>query len=88
MKPPRRLHWSLYFLAWTVGICVAGLVLGALSFPVVGMLVDTGLTGLELTRNGIRILGFYFSMWAPGVALVLTVKREYEARRDQGQRSA
>ena len=77
----RRLHWLWYGLGWILAICLVGVVLGATIFPLVGVFFDTGYESRELALNGIRILGFYFSIWAPGVALVLTVKREYEARR-------
>ncbi len=80
MKPPRR-HWSWYALGLIVGISALGVVLGALVFPLVGLIFETGYSSGQLARNGMSVLGFYFAIWAPGIALVLTVKREYEARR-------
>ncbi|MCC5024212.1 MAG: hypothetical protein J6386_16110 [Candidatus Synoicihabitans palmerolidicus] len=74
-------RWPLYFLQWTLGITLTGAVLGGLIFPAVGLFVETGYSPLQLTLNGIKIVGFFFAMWAPGTALVLTVKKVYEARR-------
>jgi Zn-dependent protease with chaperone function len=76
-----RLHWSLYFLTWTLGLTALGALLGLVLFPLVGWGVGLNRTPGDLALAGIRILGFYFGIWAPGIALVVTVKREYEARR-------
>lgn len=77
-KIPR---WPLTFFKWTLGITLTGAVLGALIFPLFGVFVDTGKTPLELTIQGIKTLGFFFGIWAPGTALVITVKKVYEAKR-------
>ncbi len=74
-------RWPLYFLKWTVGITLTGAVLGALIFPLVGLLWNLDYTPLQLAWNGVKILGFFFGIWAPGTALVLTVKKVYEARK-------
>lgn len=79
----RSLHWSLYFLAVAGGIIAMGAALGAIVFPAVGLIFDTGKTAKELVVTGSRTLGFFFMVWAPGIALVLTVKRAYEQRRQR-----
>ena len=76
----KNLHWSLYFLLVTTAIVAVGAVLGAVTFPLAGLIFDTGFTGAELARNGIRTLGFYFFIWAPGIAGVLCVMRAFRRR--------
>ncbi|HEY0944591.1 MAG TPA: hypothetical protein VGD81_04960 [Opitutaceae bacterium] len=75
------LHWSLYWLLWTSGVIAAGTLLGVLLFPLVGKLIGARFTVGELAITGAKTLGFYFALWAPGLAIVLTVKRAYEQRR-------
>jgi hypothetical protein len=81
MKTPDIPRWPLYFIKWTVGITATGALLGAIVFPLVGLVFDTGRTTSELAWNGIKILGFFFGIWAPGTALVLTVRKVYEAKK-------
>lgn len=73
-------RWAGYFLAWTVGITLAGMLLGLLVFPLVGLFADTGRSAGQLAVTGVKTLGFYFGIWAPGTALVFTCKRAYESR--------
>ncbi|WP_221030060.1 hypothetical protein [Actomonas aquatica] len=77
-KIPR---WPFYFLKWMLGITLAGAVLGAIIFPLVGLIFETGYTPSQLVMNGVKTLGFFFGIWAPGTALVLTVKKVYEAKK-------
>jgi len=79
----RELHWSLYFLVWTTGIIALGAVLGALLFPLTGLVFETEKSAAQLAVFGARTLGFYFMVWAPGISLVLTVKNAYERRQRQ-----
>ncbi len=76
----RDVHWSLYFLFWLAAIVAAGALLGAVLFPLVGLCLHTGLTAGQLVRNGVRTGSFYFSLWAPGTAAVLSVMRAYRRR--------
>ncbi len=76
----KRLHWSLYALLLIVGITALGAVLGAVLFPLWGVVFSLQKSSGELAVFGIRTLSFYFLMWAPGIAIVLCVKRAYEAR--------
>lgn len=80
MKGPSIPRWPLYFLKWTVGITLTGTVVGAVTFPLFGLIFDTGYTSGQLAMNGIKIGSFFFGIWAPGTALVLTVKKVYEAK--------
>jgi hypothetical protein len=77
----RNLHWALHFLVWTLGIIALGAALGSVIFPVVGLIAGIEKPAGDLALTGARTLGFYFMVWAPGIGLVLTVKNEYERRR-------
>jgi hypothetical protein len=76
----KRLHWSWYSAAWIFGLVAGGAFVGTVVFSLFGLIFETGRSPTELAFNGVKILGFYGFIWAPGVALVVTVKREYEAR--------
>ena len=76
-----RLHWSLYFLVIVLAIATLGAVLGALAFVLFGVVTGADFSTRELAINGMKTLGFYFTLWAPGIAIVLCVKRAYEQRR-------
>lgn len=71
----------LRFLAWLIGVIAIGIVLGALSFAVLGPLFTLAYSTTELARLGAQKIGFLAMIWAPGVALVMTVKHAYEQRR-------
>jgi len=76
----RDLHWAPHFVVWSFGIIALGALLGACAFPLVGLLANFEKSAGELAMTGARTLGFYFMIWAPGVAMVLTVKNAYERR--------
>jgi hypothetical protein len=76
----RTLSLTLTFVGWLVGVIGVGAVLGAIAFPVVGVMADTGRTTGQLVFAGVRTLGFFGLVWAPGIALVMTVKKAYETR--------
>ncbi|HTJ78748.1 MAG TPA: hypothetical protein VL357_07100 [Rariglobus sp.] len=75
-----RMHWSLYFLVVTLGIAVLGAVLGMLAFVLIGLITGADFKLIALVRNGAETGAFYFTLWAPGIAVVLCVKRAYENR--------
>lgn len=76
----KRLHWAWHALLVFFGVIACGAVLGAVVFPLWGLVFGLDYSVLELTVKGVRTMGFYFFMWAPGMALVLGVKRAYEAK--------
>ena len=80
-----HLHWSLYFLAIVVIIATIGAVFGAVAFPLFGLVTGADFPPGRLALKGAKTLGFYFTLWAPGIALVLCVKRAYEQRRSEGK---
>jgi hypothetical protein len=58
------------FFITVLGICALGSLLGAVAFPLVGGLGGTMKTREELIVAGARTGGFFFMVWAPGIALV------------------
>lgn len=76
----RDCHWSLYFTFWLCVIVVGGAAAGAVTFPLVGLALE-GHYWLEDAKSGIHHAGFIALVWAPGVALVMSVMRSYKNRR-------
>lgn len=64
----RKRFWSFHFTVLL--ICALGATLGAILFPLVGSLVGVTKTPRELAIFGAKTGGFFFMVWAPGVALV------------------
>ena len=69
-----------FFLVWTIGITAAGAVVGAVAYPVGGLLFGLDATPGQLAVKGLRELAFLAFIWAPGTALVLTIHRAYRAK--------
>ncbi len=72
MNPLLKL-WALrlgLFLFTVLGICALGALLGAISFPLAGHFAGSHKTTADLIVLGVKTGGFYFLVWAPGVALV------------------
>lgn len=70
-------YWAGCFLARMLGIVVAGAVIGAVTFPLGGLFINTGRTAWELVAIGARFLSFIFGIWAPAVAMVLCVMKAW-----------
>lgn len=75
MKRP-ALHWSLYFASRLVGILIGGALVGAGCFSLVGCFL-AGHHWRTDALAGFRHIGFITLIWAPGIALVLTVMRAH-----------
>jgi len=71
----QRCHWAVYFLFWVAAVVLAGAVVGAIGFPLLGPLFGSMLTPTAHALAGARHLGFVALIWAPGIALVLCVVR-------------
>ena len=69
------------FLLTVLGLCALGALLGALVFPLVGPVDGTLKTREELVVLGARTGGFFFMVWAPGLALVREFWRAGRERR-------
>ncbi len=71
-------YWTGWFLAWVLGIIATGAIVGAITFPIGGLFIDTGRTAGELVVIGARFLSFIFMIWAPAVALVMCVMKAWK----------
>ena len=84
MKPGTAKLWAARsggFFFTVLGICALGALLGAIVFPVAGRLGGAHKTRDELIVLGVKTGGFFFMVWAPGVALVRMVIRAASARK-------
>jgi len=82
-KADQAAVWRSRFLGFhfvILEICALGALLGALVFPLAGSLGESLKTRDELVLIGARTGGFYFLVWAPGVALVRGFMRAGQAR--------
>lgn len=68
------------FLFTVLGMCALGALLGAVIFPLVGPLGGAYKTRDELVVIGARTGGFFFLVWAPGIALVRQFMRAAKNR--------
>ena len=65
------LVWVVRWLLLTIGICLAGALVGAILFPVAGHLLAMDLGTREMVTNGIFDGGFLALIWAPGISFVV-----------------
>ena len=70
--------WGTHFLVYTAGFIALGALLGALLFPLAGLLLGMDLTISQMIVNGARDGGFYFCMWGPGLAFLYTVMQVHD----------
>jgi len=76
----RSSHWSVYAVAWILGIVLLGTILGMIFFPLGGLIVGAKRTSMELLIRGARFGSFYFLIWAPAVAIAACVMRAYRQK--------
>ncbi len=69
------------FFVTVIEIVALGALLGAIIFPIVGTLSGAHKSTAELVLFGAKTLGFYFFVWAPGIALVREFMRAAKLRR-------
>lgn len=67
-------------LAVTLAITAAGAVLGAVLFPLIGRIAGSETAVGALALRGVKELGFYFGIWAPGIGIVVATIREWRRR--------
>jgi hypothetical protein len=72
------------FLLTVLALCALGAALGATLFPIVGKLGGTHKPVLELVVRGARTGGFFFLVWAPGLALVREFMRAAREKQRAG----
>lgn len=76
-------RWGLRlagFFLTVIGLCALGALLGAWVFPLVGPWGGAYKTREELVVLGAKTGGFFFMVWAPGVALVREFMRAAKNR--------
>lgn len=78
MKPAHPVAQFLVVFLWvTALITLTGAVLGAAIWPLAGLVFDSGREPGELALTGLRTLGFYFFIWAPGTGIVVATIKEW-----------
>lgn len=90
MSPTQKL-WAARaggFFFTVIEIVALGALLGAIIFPVAGRLGGSHKTTAELVIFGAKTLGFYFFVWAPGIALVREFMRAAKQKADAKDASA
>ena len=63
----------LYWLVLTVAIIACGAVVGAISFPIGGIIFGYEMEIRAMIHNGILDGGFYAMIWAPGISFVVCI---------------
>jgi hypothetical protein len=82
----RALWWVRLWHGWVVLMVLAGAVLGALLFPLGGLVFGVDLSIGRFVLAGLRDGAFYAFIWAPGISLILCFMLGYErARRVSGR---
>ncbi len=68
-------------VVWVTALITAvGAILGAAIWTLVGAWSGSPQEPWALALTGIRTLGFYFFIWAPGTGIVIATIREYRRR--------
>jgi hypothetical protein len=75
MKLPTIPHWSLQFVLITLRIITFGTLFGMVAFPLIGLVIKTNYSALELVWLGAQALGLCSSLVGPIAALVLIARR-------------
>ncbi len=79
------LQFCVVFVWVTTLITAVGAILGAALWPLVGIWTGTQQPLWELALAGLRTLGFYFFIWAPGTGIVVATIRERRRRTAAGR---
>ncbi len=68
-------------VVWVTALITGvGAILGAAIWTLVGAWTGSSQEPWALALTGIRTLGFYFFIWAPGTGIVIATIREYRRR--------
>lgn len=81
-------HWTIYFSAWILGLVLVGTILGAILFPLGGVLLHAERSPSALLIRGARFGSFYFLIWAPAIALSASVMRAYRRKNPDADKIA
>jgi hypothetical protein len=82
MKPV--VQFVIVTLWVTALITSVGAILGAAIWPLVGLWTGSREPLWSLALAGVRTLGFYFFIWAPGTGIVIATIREHRRRQSGG----
>ena len=74
------LRWTGLFLLFTIEVTAIGALAGGIVFPILGAIFDWERGWEELAMNGIKNIGFWAFIWAPGIAIVRCIMRAYRER--------
>ena len=78
MKPGNPVVQFLVVFVWvTALITFVGAILGAAIWPLTGLALGSRHEPWQLALTGVRTLGFYFFIWAPGTGIVIASIREW-----------
>ena len=81
MKPKHPVAQFIFVFLWvTALITFVGAILGAMVWPLAGLWFSSGREPGELALTGLRTLGFYFFIWAPGTGIVVATIKEWRRR--------
>ena len=80
-------YWMALFVGYTLSIILAGAVLGAILYPLVGSLFNFNYSLISMTQKGMTDLSFFALVWAPGGAIVLCfIKAHHKKLSERGQK--
>ncbi|MBK8475225.1 MAG: hypothetical protein IPL39_02645 [Opitutaceae bacterium] len=78
MKPGNPVVQFLVVFVWVTALITSvGAILGAAIWPLVGLALGSRHEPWQLALTGVRTLGFYFFIWAPGTGIVIASIREW-----------
>jgi hypothetical protein len=81
MRRSRPVAKFLVVFLWvTALITFAGAVLGTALWPLAGLVFGSEREPGTLALTGLRTLGFYFFIWAPGTGIVVATIKEWRRR--------
>ena len=64
-------YWGFLFLSYIVVITLAGAIIGAIFYPLVGTILGFNHTVLFMIKKGMLDISYLALVWAPGGAIVL-----------------
>lgn len=80
-------YYIWYVIRWTATITAGGALVGAIVFPVIGMIAGTPGGPTDHLLAGIKNLGFLTFVWAPGISIVLAFDHAYKRHRSRQNKS-
>jgi hypothetical protein len=75
------LFYIWYVIRWTAIITAGGALVGAVVFPIIGLIAKMPGDPTVHLLAGIKNLGFLTFVWAPGISIVLAFEHAYKRHR-------